>query len=312
MNSHYEKSHRQLTTLPIQGFALEALRSYLPWLGLVVPILVTFIAWRLAIPATAKPGSIHSLPVVFDGLFAGFGLFFVAWFGVADNLRHEAQQKLTIAALQESDERYRRVVDNVLEVIFQLNSDGAWTFLNAAWTELSGHPVGETLGRGFLAYFHPDDREKCRSVLDAIDAGSTENFERSVRLPRDDGDFRWVSINMRRSVGATADGYASAGTIVDISARIRAEKALRESEQRYALALEAASDGMWFHDLLADKISFSKHWKEMLGYSADEMQNNVETVMKLIHPADITRYKVALQAHFEHATPLAIGGAVTS
>ena len=306
MNSYSEKSHRQLTMLPIQGFALDALRSYLPWIGLAVPIVVTFIAWRLAIPATVKPGSIHALPVIFDGLFAGIGLFLASWIGVADHLRHAAQQKLTIAALHESDERYRSVVDNVQEVIFQLNSDGAWTFLNAGWTELSGHPVSETLGRGLLAYFHPDDREKCRSMLDAIDAGSSENFERNVRLSRDDGDYRWVRINMRRSLGATADDYASAGTIVDISARIRAEKALRESEQRYALALEAASDGMWFHDLLADKISFSKHWKEMLGYSADEMQNNVETVMKLIHPADITRYKVALQAHFERATPLAL------
>ena len=306
MISNADQGDPQLQSRSSQVFLWTALRSYLPWIALAVSILATFVAWRLAIPPNAKPGSINLLAVVFDGMLAGVGLFFVSWFAVAENLRHQFRQNLSIRALQQSDERYRSVVDNVQEVIFQLSSDGAWTFLNSAWAELSGHTIAETLGRGFLAYFHPDDREKCRSVLDAIDAGSGENFERKVRLTRDDGDYRWVRINMRRGAGASADDYASAGSIVDISARIRAEKALRESEQRYALALEAASDGMWFHDLLADKISFSKHWKEMLGYSAEEMQNNVETVMKLIHPADITRYKVALQAHFERATPLAL------
>ena len=291
---------------PIQEFLWPALRSHLPWIALVVPLLATYIAWRLAIPANAKSGSIHKLPVIFDGLLASAGLFGVAWFAVADQLRHRFQQRRIANALRESDERYRGVVDNVQEVIFQLSSDGAWTFLNAAWAELSGHATAATLGRGFLAYFHPDDREKCRSALDAIDAGSTDNFERNVRLARDDGDYRWVRVNMRRSVIGTNGEYASAGTIVDISARVRVEKALRESEQRYALALEAASDGMWFHDLLSDRITFSQHWKEMLGFSAEEMQNNVETVMKLIHPADITRYKVALQAHLERSIPMAL------
>ena len=296
----------ELQAQPIQEFLWPALRSHFPWIALAVPLIATYIAWKLAIPANAKPGSIHKIPVLFDGLLASAGLFGVAWYAVADQLRHLTQQKRMVNALRDSDERYRGVADNVQEVIFQLSSDGGWTFLNAAWAELSGHTNVATLGRGFLAYFHPDDREKCRSVLDAIEAGSTDNLERNVRLARDDGEYRWVRVNMRRSVIGSTGEYASAGTIVDISARVRAEKALRESEQRYALALEAASDGMWFHDLLSDRITFSQHWKEMLGFSAEEMQNNVETVMKLIHPADITRYKVALQAHLERSIPLAL------
>jgi diguanylate cyclase (GGDEF)-like protein/PAS domain S-box-containing protein len=290
----------------IRGFLWAALQSHLPWLALVIPVVATLIAWRLSIPATPKGNAARAMPLLIDGMLISGALFGVTWFSVANSLRHRQQQKQIVGALQASEERYRGVVDNLQEVIFQLSASGAWTFLNAAWAELSGHLISATIGRGFLPYFHPDDREKCRSVLDEIKAGSTQNFERNVRLARDDGDYRSVRINMRRADNIAAEEYVIAGTIVDISARIRAEKALRESEQRYALALEAASDGMWFHDLLADKITFSQHWKEMLGYSPEEMQNSVETVMKLIHPADITRYKVALQAHFERATPLAL------
>ena len=299
MNTSPKLRHIPPQDTPIQAFLWPALQSYVPWLALWIPLVVTFITWRVTLATMAQFITLRSLPVVLDGLLLSVALFLMAWFALADVLRHRHFQERSLAALQDSEERHRAVMDNVQEVIFQLRADGAWTFLNAAWTQLSGHPITETLGRGFLAYFHPDDREKCHSVLDAIDAGGTEHYECNVRLTRDNGAYRWVHVNLCRGAVVSADEYAIVGTIVDISARVGAEKALRESEQRYSLALEAASDGMWFHDLLSDRITFSKHWKEMLGYSADEMQNNVETVTKLIHPADITRYKVALQAHLE-------------
>lgn len=292
--------------MPLQVFLWPALFSYVPWLALSIPLLVTFVTWRMTLAAVAPFIALRALPVVLDGVLLSVALFLLTWIVVAAALRQRHLQALSSAALQGSEERQRAVLDNVQEVIFQLTADGAWTFLNAAWITLSGHPIAQTLGRGFLAYFHPDDREKCRAVLDAIDAGGAEHYECNVRLTRDDGAYRWVHVNLCRGAITSTGDYQIVGTIVDISDRVRAEKALRESEQRYALALDAASDGMWFHDLLSDRISFSKHWKEMLGYSADEMQNNVETVMKLIHPADITRYKVALQAHLEREIPMAL------
>ncbi len=305
MNTRTKLAKTAPRDTPLSAFSWPALRSYGPWLVLAISLLVTFITWRMTL-AVAPIFALRALPVVLDGVLLSVALFSMTWITLAMVLRQRHLQALSRAALHDSEERHRAVLDNVQEVIFQLTADGAWTFLNGAWTMLSGHSVAQTLGRGFLAYFHPDDREKCRAVLDAIDAGGDQHYQCSVRLTRDDGAYRWVHINLCRGAVSATDEHQIVGTIVDISDRVRAEKALRESEQRYALALDAASDGMWFHDLLSDRISFSKHWKEMLGYSADEMQNNVETVMKLIHPADITRYKVALQAHLEREVPMAL------
>ena len=52
------------------------------------------------------------------------------------------------------------MVENVKEVIFQTNAAGNWTFLNPAWTSLTGFTVGESLGISVLNYVHPDDQER--------------------------------------------------------------------------------------------------------------------------------------------------------
>ena len=54
--------------------------------------------------------------------------------------------------------------------------------------------------------------------------------------------------------------------------RKHAEKALRESEERYALAARAANDGLWDWDLVAGKIYFSPRWKSMLGWEEHEIR----------------------------------------
>ncbi|MEO6023061.1 MAG: diguanylate cyclase [Burkholderiales bacterium] len=306
MNQFTEEQATQQSETGLRAFLLPALASWLPWLALVLPLLFTYIDWRLVAAQVAKAGNLHSLPVVIDGVVLSVLLFVLAWFSTAWRLKSFQELQQVKDELEQTEERYRSVVNDVQEVIFQLDPQGAWTFLNSAWQTLAGHTVEETLGKGFLAYFHPDDREQCQTALNVIAQGGGEHCERTARLVSKDGQYRWVRINIRRSQSGQDVDYWVAGTIFDISARVRAEKALRETQQRYALALEAASDGMWFHDMVNDQVSFSNHWKEALGYSDDEMQNNVETLLKLMHPGDIGRYKKALQAHLERRVPLSL------
>jgi diguanylate cyclase (GGDEF)-like protein/PAS domain S-box-containing protein len=293
------------STIDLRPFLIPALSGYLPWIALVLPMVVTLIAWRMSILPFARAAG-YPKPILFSAIFLGLLFFVTVWLFNSWRLMKQRELEELAESIEQIEERHRSVLNNVGDVIFQLNPQGAWTILNTAWTQLSGHAIENTLGKGFLAYFHPDDRNQCLSALSAIASGGMEHYERNVQLVRENGDACWVKVDLRRTRSMSGDEYAISGSIVDISSRIRAEKALRESEQRYALALEAASDGMWFHDLIADQISFSQHWKEMLGYSADEMQNNVQTVVKLMHPADIGRYKVALQNHLERSLPMAL------
>jgi diguanylate cyclase (GGDEF)-like protein/PAS domain S-box-containing protein len=79
--------------------------------------------------------------------------------------------------------------------------------------------------------------------------------------------------------------------------RKSAEHALKQSEQRYALASQATQEGLWDWDLLQDMVFFSARWKEMLGYQDDEIGNRPEEWLDRVHPSDASQVRDTLLAH---------------
>src|SRR5205807_4838228 len=69
----------------------------------------------------------------------------------------------------------------------------------------------------------------------------------------------------------------------------RAQEALRESEERYALAARSANDGLWDWNLVTGAVYFSPRWKAMLGFGEDEIQDRLEEWLDRIHDADRER-----------------------
>ena len=62
---------------------------------------------------------------------------------------------------------------------------------------------------------------------------------------------------------------------------------LRESQQRYEVAVMGSSDGLWDWDLITDTYFLSARWKSIVGFAEEELENSVETFRALLHPADL-------------------------
>jgi diguanylate cyclase (GGDEF)-like protein/PAS domain S-box-containing protein len=77
----------------------------------------------------------------------------------------------------------------------------------------------------------------------------------------------------------------------------KATAALRDSEERFALAMRGANDGLWDWDLRANTIYFSPRWKTMLGCEEEEMGNSPEEWFERIHREDLDRFHAAIAAH---------------
>lgn len=87
----------------------------------------------------------------------------------------------------------------------------------------------------------------------------------------------------------------------DITERQEAQRALRQSEERYALAAAGSNDGLWDWDLATNSIYLSPRWKEMLGYTPEDVGDGAEEWFSRIHPEDVQRVTAQLDAHLSGA-----------
>jgi diguanylate cyclase (GGDEF)-like protein/PAS domain S-box-containing protein len=88
----------------------------------------------------------------------------------------------------------------------------------------------------------------------------------------------------------------------EINERKEAEKALRLSEERYALAARGANDGLWDWDLESGTIYFSARWKQLLGYPDDELPSTPKEWLRLVHGDDRSRLVSRIRAHIASDT----------
>jgi len=82
----------------------------------------------------------------------------------------------------------------------------------------------------------------------------------------------------------------------------RARAALRESEERYALAVAGANDGLWDWDLRSNRIYLSPRWKAMVGLETEEVSTETGEWFNRVHPDDVERLKSDLDDHLNQRT----------
>lgn len=85
--------------------------------------------------------------------------------------------------------------------------------------------------------------------------------------------------------------------------RRRADRALRESEERYALAIRGANDSLWDWDLRTNRLYLSPRWKTMLGFREEDVRESPAIWFDRIHPSDRTAVLGALEDHLSGRSP---------
>lgn len=141
-------------------------------------------------------------------------------------------------------------MDETFTPIFM--SDGAYGFCDMTKAEYERVTEAST-----LEVFHPDDRQ---GFIDAVAAARAENrkFEYAHRVLQKDGSYRWMRVSGKVMTGQ--DGKPVLYTVfTDIHEQVQAERALRESESRYAAAVKSANINIWEYEYATDTMTiFSK------------------------------------------------------
>ncbi len=149
----------------------------------------------------------------------------------------DAQRQIQARALH-----YRTVVDGINEVIFQVDRAERLTFLNAAWTRLTGYSVSEASGQKLSAFINSSDQSQFRLIGDG--ARRLKSFREIVSLTTKDGQARWFEMYVHPDMvdGGAIDSLH--GTLTDVTEWYVAERTKRESDLRWRVVFDTAVDGI--------------------------------------------------------------------
>ncbi len=181
--------------------------------------------------------------------------------GVSVNVTDRARAQ---HALAQSEARYRNVVNSVTEVIFQIDSQARWTFLNAAWSEIMGYTVEESLGRTADEFVHPDDLEAVHAHARMVALNFGSSHRTTARYRTRDGDVRWMEVFVRPLLSEDGEFNGFAGTLADITERFLAERALRQTTEMQRAILGSASYAIFSCDARGVIQTFNRAAEEML------------------------------------------------
>jgi len=129
-------------------------------------------------------------------------------------------------ALRQSEQKYRELVNNLKEIVFQRDCQGIWTFLNPAWVEVMGHTVEATLGTVFLDYVHPSDRPYSWQRFEQL-LRTQASCRYEVRYVAQNGDVRWLEMFAHPILNAAGEVIGVAGTLINVTERKTAELQLQ-------------------------------------------------------------------------------------
>ncbi|HEY9636877.1 MAG TPA: PAS domain-containing sensor histidine kinase [Coleofasciculaceae cyanobacterium] len=150
----------------------------------------------------------------------------------AEQLAAIAERKRNEEALRQSEKKYRSVVESVKEVIFQTDLTGVWTFLNRAWTEITGFTVEESIGTNWFDYIYPSDRQYNFEQFKPLLERQKEYCRYEIRYLTKDAGIRWIEVYARLTLNAEGIIVGTSGTLHDMTERKKAEEEIRKALEK--------------------------------------------------------------------------------
>jgi len=186
-------------------------------------------------------------------------------------VRKRAEEKL-----RESEEKYRNLVENVSDVIYEIDSQGVVIYISPAVRDMMEYDPADIIGKNFIEFVYEDDRGRLIERFIELSGGIEYPFE--YRLVNKSGDIRWVRTKTNPIMeGGTFTG--AHGTLIDITARKQAEDAVKQ-EQALSNAIIDSIPGTFY---MLDERGRYARWNS---YQRDEIVGKPDDLMTVTNAAD--------------------------
>ncbi|MDD1727988.1 MAG: PAS domain S-box protein [Methanospirillum sp.] len=172
-------------------------------------------------------------------------------------------------AIRTSEQKYRDIVENAIEGIFQTRMNGEILSVNTSFARFFGYDSSDDLLRSITntsqIYRHPEDRIHILQMLEQ------QQMVKGilVQVIRNDGEHRWISINARKVSHQGGDYIEGSG--IDVTDKVHLRREIDEKERIYSLLTEHITDVIWTADREMQLNFISPSVVRLLGYTHEEV-----------------------------------------
>ena len=221
--------------------------------------------------------------------------------GLATSYQDVTELRRAAEAVRNDRERYELVAEAVSEGIYDWNIVANHLEVSDRLNRIFDFAQDELTASDWAARVHPQDLPAYGAAIRQHFQGKTPVLAAAYRIRDKSGGYRWVEDHAKAIRNEAGRAIRLVGAIADITDRMESERALKESEERYALAMNAINEGIYDFDLQLNRVFYSSSVHKSLGFAPADMSTPEDWIDR-IHPEDLPRYRKAMAAHLRGET----------
>jgi len=201
-------------------------------------------------------------------------------------IESDKERKQAEKSLCASEEKYHSIFKNVQDVFCQTNLAATVLDISPSIRNFSGFNRDEIIGKPVTnLYYDPNDRIE---ILDLLKAkGELRDYE--LRLKNKAGEIKYTSNNAKLVFDSEGKPDHIDGAVRDITERKLMQEKLKQSEERFQLAMKASKDGLFDWNLETNEIYYGPGWKKIIGYEDHELPNDFSVWEEKTDPLDVKK-----------------------
>lgn len=192
----------------------------------------------------------------------------------------ESQRKAVLEELHKSEEKYRTIIENIHEGYFEIDLAGNFTFFNDSMCRCLGYSPKELMDMNYKKYTDKENAKKLFKTYNETYKTGTTSRLLEYEIIRKDGTRRQLEGFVSLQKDSSGNPLAFRGTIRDITEHRKAEKTLKESEERYRALFDRSMDIIYIIDFDGNFIDANTNALNRFGYTREELPSlNVASLM---------------------------------
>lgn len=166
----------------------------------------------------------------------------IGFYGISRDVTEKKKAEL---ALRESEEKHRTILDSMEEGYYEINMEGNFTFLNKATCKTHGRSPDELMAMNYREFTAPETLKRFAPIINQIYTTGIPIQFVDYEVIRSDGTVVTLEVSISTIRDAQGKTIGFRGVTRDVTDKKKAEKNLKESEEKYRLLVENADEGIF-------------------------------------------------------------------